>query len=188
MLRKSRIFVIIFFMLAIMIFSVARLSRLVSTDRTIPVIEMSSESISVSVEGGDSAILEGVTALDAKDGDITESLFIESRSKFIEKGRFIVTIVAVDNDNHVVKADREVVYSDYKSPQFSLSGPLKFQTVLENRDDYNLAANLSANDVVDGNISNRIKISSDYSIMGNGNITGEYPMELIVTNSMGGYC
>lgn len=45
-------------MLAIMIFSVARLSRLVSTDRTIPVIEMSSESISVSVEGGDSAILK----------------------------------------------------------------------------------------------------------------------------------
>ena len=58
MLRKSRIFVIIFFMLAIMIISVARLSRLVSTDRTIPVIEMSSESISVSVEGGDSAILK----------------------------------------------------------------------------------------------------------------------------------
>ena len=38
-----------------------------------PVIEMDSESITVSVEGGDEAILEGVTATDKKDGDITET-------------------------------------------------------------------------------------------------------------------
>ena len=50
-----------------------------------PVIEMDSESITVSVEGGDEAILEGVTATDKKDGDITENLFIESRTNFFIK-------------------------------------------------------------------------------------------------------
>ena len=185
MLRKSRTFVVIFFILSVAIFAVFRIARAASTDRTIPVIEMANDSITVSVEGGDKAILEGVKAMDAKDGDITESLFIESRSSFVEKGRFKVSLVAVDKDNHVAKAEREVIYSDYKSPQFSLAGPLKFQTTLESRDDLNIAVNLSAQDVIDGNISNRIKISSDYSILGNGNVTGDYPMEFIVTNSMG---
>lgn len=162
-----------------------RIAKAISTDRTIPVIEMTSDSITVSVKGGDEAILEGVKATDAKDGDITESLFIESRSSFVEKGRFKVSLAAVDKDNHVVKAEREVIYSDYKSPQFSLAGPLKFQTISESRDDISIAANLSAQDVIDGNISNRIKISKDYSLSGNGNVTGDYPMEFTVTNSMG---
>lgn len=185
MLRKSRTFVVIFFFLSVVIFVMFRLVKIASADRTIPVIEMASDSITVSVRGGDEAILEGVKAMDAKDGDITESLFIESRSSFFEKGRFKVSLAVVDKDNHVVKAEREVIYSDYKSPQFSLTGPLKFQTTLESRDDLNIAVNLSAVDVIDGNISNRIKISSDYSIIGNGSVTGDYPMEFVVSNSMG---
>lgn len=185
MLKKTRIFVVIFFAFAVAIFVMYHLTRAATTDRTIPVIEMNSESISVSVKSGDSAILEGVTAKDGKDGDITDQLFIESKSSFLEKGRFNVTIAVADKDNHVVKRTREVIYSDYRSPQFSLSRPLKFQSASESRDDLNIAANLSANDVIDGNISNKIKISSDYSIYGSGNITGDYPMEFIVTNSMG---
>lgn len=185
MLKKTRIFVVIIFLFAVLIFAMYHLTRTATMDRTIPVIEMDSESISVSVKSGDSAILEGVTAKDGKDGDITNQLFIESKSAFIEKGKFNVTIAVADKDNHVVKRTREVIYSDYRSPQFSLSRPLKFQSASESRDDLNIAANLSANDVIDGNISNKIKISSDYSIYGSGNITGDYPMEFIVTNSMG---
>lgn len=183
MLRKTRIFVIIFFVFSVLVFSGYRFTSVIAEDRTIPVIKMDSESITVSVEGGDDAILEGVTAIDEKDGDITENIFIESRSNFIEKGRYNVTLAVSDKDNHVTKATREVIYSDYKSPQFSLSKPLKFLTARENQDDLNIASGLSATDVVDGNISNQIKISSDYSI--NTYTPGEYPMEFVVTNSMG---
>ena len=42
-----------------------------------------------------------MTATDDKDGDITENLFIESRTTFLEKGRFNVTIAVADQDNHV---------------------------------------------------------------------------------------
>ena len=183
MLRKSRTFVVIFFILSVAIFVMFRLARAAATDRTIPVIEMDGDSITVSVEGGDKAILEGVRAMDGKDGDITKNLFIESRTPFLEKGRFEVTIAVADTDNHVNKVTREVVYSDYRSPQFTLSGPLKYQTSQESQDDLNIARSLSANDVIDGNISNKIKISSDYSI--NSNTPGDYHMEFVVSNSMG---
>ena len=183
MLRKSRTFVVIFFILSVAIFTVFRLTKAMATDRTIPIIEMDSDAITVSVAGGDEAILEGVTATDDKDGDITENLFIESRTTFLEKGRFNVTIAVADQDNHVTKATREVTYSDYKSPQFSLSGPLKFPTAKESEDDINIAKGLSAKDVIDGNISNRIKISSAYSLYTN--TVGDSHMEFIVTNSMG---
>jgi len=183
MLRKSRTFVVIFFILSVSIFVMFHLARATSTDHTIPIIEMSSDSITVSVEDGDEAILEGVKAMDGKDGDITKNLFIESRTTFLEKGRFEVTIAVADADNHICKATREVIYSDYISPQFSLSGPLKFQAGGESRDDFNIAEGLNAKDVIDKDISNKIKISSDYSIS---SITpGDYHMEFVVSNSMG---
>ena len=183
MLRKSRLFVVVFFIISLAIFVVFHIVRIATTDRSVPVIEMDNNSVTVSVEGGDAAILQGVTATDKKDGDITENLFIESRTAFLERGRFEVTIAAADKDNHVAKVTREVIYSDYISPQFSLAGPLKFLTSRESQDDLNITNGLSAKDVIDGNISNKIKISSDYSI--SSFTPGDYHMIFLVTNSMG---
>ena len=183
MLRKTRIFVIVFFIITIIVFVGYHFINFISTDRTIPVIQMEKDSITVPVEGGDKAILEGIKAMDEKDGDITENLFIESRSNFMEKGRFKVIIAVADQDNHVVKTEREVTYSNYRSPQFSLTGPLKFEVSEEGHDDLNIATNIYANDVIDGNISDKIRISSDYTISRNN--PGDYHMEFIVTNSMG---
>ena len=183
MLRKTRIFVVIFFITSVLLFGGYTLIRAVSDDRTLPVIKMDSDKITVSVKEGDSGILEGVTASDEKDGDITGNLFVESKTNFIDRGVFSVTIAVADSDNHVTKVERKVTYSDYRSPQFSLTEPLKFLTVRENRDDLNIAKALTANDVIDGNISNKIKIASEYSV--NGYTPGDYKMEFIVTNSMG---
>lgn len=183
MLRKSRIFVVVFFIVSLIIFGSYTLIRAVTVDRTIPVINMDSDEVTVSVKDGDKAILEGITASDEKDGDITQNLFVESKSNFIEKGVFKAIVAVADSDNHVTKVERKVTYSDYRSPQFTLTEPLKFLTTTENRDDLNVAKYLRANDVVEGNISNKIKISSEYSILGY--TTGDYHMEFSVTNSMG---
>ena len=183
MLRKTRIFVVIFFIISVLLFGGYTLIRAVTVDRTLPVIEMDSDEVTISVKGGDAAILEGIKASDEKDGDITGNLFVESKSTFIEKGIFKATIAVADSDNHVTKVERKVTYSDYRSPQFTLKEPLKFLTTRENLDDLNIAESLRANDVVDGDISNKIKISSEYSI--NGYTTGDSHMEFIVTNSMG---
>ena len=183
MLRKTRIFVVIFFLISVLLFGGYTLIRAVTVDRTLPIIEMDSDEVTISVKGGDAAILEGIKASDEKDGDITGNLFVESKSTFIEKGIFKATIAVADSDNHVTKVERKVTYSDYRSPQFTLTEPLKFLTTRENRDDLNIAESLRANDVVDGDISNKIKISSEYSITGY--TTGDSHMEFIVTNSMG---
>ena len=71
MLRKTRAFVVIFFIISVFLFGGYTLIRAVSVDRTLPVIEMDSDEVTISVEGGDAAILEDVTASDEKDGDIT---------------------------------------------------------------------------------------------------------------------
>lgn len=183
MLRRTQIFVIIFFVFSLAVWGAYRIYEYRHSDKTIPVISMEEDSITVSVEDGDEAILAGVTAKDEKDGDLTDAIFIESRSNFIEKGLFTVTYAVADFDNHVTKASRQVKYSDYRSPKFELSQALKFQTIRETQDDINIAANLSANDILDGNISNKIRISGDYTL--SGYTPGDYPMEFIVMNSMG---
>ena len=47
MLRKSRTFVVIFFILSVAIFTAFRLTKAMTTDRTIPIIEMDSDAITV---------------------------------------------------------------------------------------------------------------------------------------------
>lgn len=51
-----------------------------------PVISMEESSICLNVSDGETEILSGVTAQDAEDGDVTESLTIESVSSFFRTG------------------------------------------------------------------------------------------------------
>jgi hypothetical protein len=88
-----------------------------------------------------------------------------------------------DSDSHVARATREVVYSDYISPQFELTEPLEFAKTQTAQEDVDIATNLSAHDVIDGNISNKIRISGEYTM--NSYTVGDYPMEFVVMNSMG---
>lgn len=110
---------------------------------------MDNSEISVSIHADEAELLSGVTAYDAKDGDVTDSLAVEHISNFIEKGRRKISIVAFDSDNNVTHAEREMVYNDYTSPVFSLDGPLRFSV---NADD--LTEGLSAEDCLDGTITN----------------------------------
>lgn len=183
MLRRTRIFVILFFLVSVAVWKGYDVLNSLRTDRSLPVITMTSDSVTISVKDGDAAILNGVTAEDAGDGDLTEKIFIENRKHFIEKGKFTVTFAVADSDNHVARATREVIYSDYLSPQFELSEPLDFPKAMSSQDDVDIAANLSAHDVLDGNISNKIRISGEYTLSTHS--AGEYPMEFIVMNNMG---
>ena len=183
MLRRTKVFVILFFLISVGVWKGYDIYAGLQADNSQPVITMASDSVTVSVEDGDSAILSGVTAEDAGDGDLTDKIFIESRRNFFEKGKFNVTYAVADSDNHIARATREVVYSDYVSPQFELSEPLEFQKASGAQDAVDISANLSAHDVIDGDISNKIRISGEY--MMSSYEAGNYPMEFMVMNSMG---
>lgn len=152
-----------------------------SFDKTGPEISFDEELLEVSVKVTDEELLEGVTATDEKDGDVTDSIIIESISKLLAGNERIVTYAAFDGDNHVGKAERRIHYTDYISPRFSLDEPL---TTSLSSDMSEMLQALHAKDCIDGDISDQIVVMN-VDITG---LTGEEASmvcEVQVTNSSG---
>lgn len=169
--------------IAICIFSVLaygtyRIYCYSTTDKYGPVIDMEEKELSVSISSGEDALLQGVTASDLKDGDVTDSLVVESVSKFLENNRKIVTYAAFDSNKHVGKATREVVYNDYTSPEFSSKTPFRFPV-----NSTNFIGDVKAKDCIDGDISDKVKISPGYTVMTD--TPGDYKIQIQVANSSG---
>ena len=151
-----------------------------NADDTVPVFQMGKEQIDVSVRNKEEDLLKDVVARDKKDGDITDKIVIESISKFIDKDKHICNVTyAVCNSNHnVAKATRRVRFTDYRKPRFVLKQALCFQT----GSDMNVKDIVGAQDVLDGDISDKVKILSRPIST---NVSGDNTVTAQVTNSMG---
>ena len=149
-----------------------------SQDKTYPVITIDEEIIDVSIKVTDEELLKGVTAYDAKDGDISSKIMIESISKFVEHGVSIVTYSVCDNDNHATSATRKIRYTDYTEPVFVIEESLVFPLGQK----VNIQSCVGAWDCIDGDISDRVIITAtDY----NTNEVGAFNVSLMATNSKG---
>lgn len=177
-MRRIRALSVITFALALIVFSLVEFKLWKNSDTTGPAITMDGHSVTVSVTDEESAVFKGIKAIDEKDGDVSDSLLVEKYSNFLEKGRRNVTIAAFDKDNHVTKVTRELIYSDYRSPVFSLSAPLRFP---KNTD--TVLTYIGVEDVLDGNLSSNIKISGDSNVQLDE--TGLYNVVFSVANSAG---
>ena len=149
-------------------------------DRKRPEITMDSDVLSVSVHAGQKALLQGVTATDNKDGDVTSGILVEGISKMTENKTAVITYVAYDDSGNASKASRTIEFTDYQPPVFGQEEALVFASntapdVLEF---------MTAEDILDGDISNRIKgtLLSDTTSL---NYPGVHDVEFRVTNSMG---
>ena len=149
-------------------------------DVTPPEITVPEGVQEVSVTAEDAQLLEGITASDNRDGDITADLLVESVSHITEEHTAVLTCAAVDRAGNVTKSSRTIRYTDYTPPVFGVERALVFQ---ENAAPDVLAC-LTAQDVVDGDISNRIKATlvSDTSSL---SYAGIHRVEFRVTNSLG---
>lgn len=185
MLKKSRLFAIVFLAFAIIVFVGFKIRDSYFIDHVGPVITMEEKTIHINCADGDEAILKGITAKDNKDGDVTNRLIIESKSNFIEKGRLNVTIAAFDKDNNVTKTVREVVYDDYQSPTIRVNKDLNFLKVPDAKrlTGGDILSNITASDMLDGDITQRIRLSVESSIVVTA--SGSYPAKLTVTNKYG---
>jgi len=177
-MRRIQILSIIVFVLAAGFFCFYRFRESGLADSRAPVIAMDSETIEVSCDATDEELLAGVTASDKKDGDVSDTLMVESLSDFTDTGKRTMTVVAFDSDNNVTSATREIIYTDYQEPRFSLEEPFRFPVgttdVLEG---------LSASDTLDGDLTDRITITcvdDVYMYM-----EGTYAVVFSVTNSAG---
>lgn len=177
-MRRTRIFSVIVFLVAVVSFGFFQYRNYVLTDNQSPKIKIETGSIEVSVNASEEELLAGITATDDRDGDVTDSLLIESIGNFIEPNCRRVTIAASDSSGNVAKASREIVYTDYEEPQFALEGALRFPVGVTN-----VLTNLTASDALDGDLTAKIKVSTEYAIAAD--VAGDYPMEFSVTNSAG---
>ena len=155
-MRKFRYLVLAFFAVVFVVFSITRVKEYITSDYTAPVIHADSDSLEVSVMAGNEELLAGMSAVDNLDGDVTNTLVVVSKSKFISKGTLRVNYAAFDKNNNVGIAARNLTYTDYHSPRFSMSQPLRF---LSGNTDNNYLKNIRASDCLDGNITQQIKIN-----------------------------
>ncbi len=177
-MKRIRRISVILFVLAVVSFAALQCYERFFTDHSGPVITMDRDSITVSADAGEDELLQGITAMDKTDGDVTDGIVLEGLGNFIDGTTRKMTVAAVDSDGHVTKASREVVYESYDAPKFKLKKPLKFTVGVTDILEY-----MRAEDVLDGNLSEQIKISSKYSLTVDE--PGDYPMEFTVTNSAG---
>ncbi len=149
------------------------------TDTAAPEISVSAEVLEVSVLAGEDVLLDGVTATDDRDGDVTSTLVVEGISSISDANEVTVTYAAFDRSGNVGKAKRTVLYTDYESPRFVLNRPLSFYS----GSGFDLLAAIRAEDVVDGDISYRIKATSlDETTV---TAVGNHSICFRVTNSLG---
>ena len=150
-----------------------------SDDTRPPVISMSSDTLEVSVRATDAELLAGVTAMDARDGDVTGDILIQGVSD-LSDGVAEVTYAAFDAAGNVSKAVRTLRYTDYEPPRITLSETLVFNA----NTSMDVLGRVVATDVIDGDISHLVKAEL-VSNTGSLSYPGVHEMELRATNSLG---
>lgn len=85
MTRLIRIISVITFIAAVVIYGSASFYVRKQVNRNGPVIKMEEQEVSVPVKATEEEILKGIKAEDRKDGDVTDSLVIESIGNFLKK-------------------------------------------------------------------------------------------------------
>lgn len=178
-MRRLRTLSITLFIASLILFGINYYRKSVYGDKTGPVFQIENNLVQVSVKDDEKALLKGLTATDAADGDVTDSVIVESISPFTGTGRRIVSYAAFDSDNHVTHAKRELAYTDYRASQFHLSKPLSFPMNATN-----LLDGITVDDWIDGDLTKSVKLMSEEEI--DTSHVGEYSARLKVTNSAGG--
>ena len=178
-MRRLRTLSITLFIASLILFGINYYRKSVYEDKTGPVFHIEDSLVEVSVKDDEKALLKGLTVTDAADGDVTDSVIVESISPFTGTGHRIVNYAAFDSDNHVTHVKRDLVYTDYQTSQFHLSKPLSFAMNATN-----LLDGITVEDCIDGDLTKSVKLMSDEEI--DTSHVGEYSARLKVTNSAGG--
>lgn len=151
-----------------------------SIDTTGPVITVSEELLEISVKDPKEMLLQGITAQDDRDGDVTARMLVESIYGITEDNITTVTYAAFDRAGNVSKVQRQVRYKDYESPKFELYGSLCFP----GGSGFDVLEYVGAQDVIEGDIRRRVRATlvSDTKSISN---VGSHVVRFQVTNSLG---
>lgn len=179
-MRIVRLGLIIVFLLSLGLFGVTEAAQFVLQDRTEPEITSDRDVLEITCDYTEDQLMEGLSASDEKDGDLTSQIIAGSFSRFIEEGVSNITYVVFDSSNHPASLTRKVHFTDYHSPRFTLTEPLVFS---EEEGSYTEAMErLGATDQLDGNLKDWIT-QTDTDV--NYQRIGAYTMNVQVESSLG---
>lgn len=177
-MRYIRIAVSVLFVLAIIFFGYAKFTEYRKIDSTLPTISGPTEPLKIPCKYSEEDLLQGLTAHDKKDGDLTSEIMISSFSRSLEKGKCKVNYVVFDSSNQPATFSRDVIFTDYRSPRITLSKPLVFPK----NSTENIYAYIGANDIMDGDISSLVRvIDTNVNMLE----AGSYSVKVEVANSFG---
>lgn len=149
-----------------------------SSDRKVPPKISGPEGIlEVSSSDTAAALLEGITAYDEQDGDLTAHVVISGISKLISNDTAKVSYMVFDSDDNMAVYTRQIRYTDYHCPTFEIVRPLMYSST----EDVSLLDRIIATDVVDGDISHKIRVSTLEAT----NNSEVYNISIQVSNSIG---
>ena len=155
-------------------------TRVLPRDHTPPQIQIEQEQLELSVSQGPQELLQGVTARDQRDGDVTDGIVVEQIGTLTPEHTAKVTYAAFDRSGNVAKASRTIHLTDYEPPRFGQKQAL----VIRENSNEDVLTYMSARDLIDGDISGQVKgnlVSDTVSL----SKAGVHQVEFRVTNSMG---
>lgn len=165
---------------AAVLFTFANVSEWMNEDETLPTITADSDTIDVPCAYTTDQLLAGVTASDAKDGDLTGQILVGNFTRFIDPGVCDLNYVVFDSSEHMATLTRRVHFTDYHSPRFALAEPLVFaESTTNNTEVRDL---FSASDVLDGDLTDWITYVETNAAYNN---PGDYTITMEVRNSFG---
>lgn len=177
-MKKMQVLLIVLFlaMSGLTVWQVFFQERLEDTQA--PVFQCEMDVLEVSVEAEEEELLAGLRATDDQDGDVTDRIIVEHISPLTSSNTAQITYAVFDKAENVAKYSRTIQYTDYHKPRFQLTEPL----VYDLGDTISLQDRLSAYDVVDGNISSKMRLTT---LNLSNNAEGVYHITVQVTNSLG---
>lgn len=177
-MRSIKTIVIVLFLVIALAFSVMYCYDLMMVDHVAPNIVCDGAKLEISVNSSDEELCRGLVATDDVDGDITDRIIVRRVSRLTGSNSAVAHYAVFDSASNFCTFTRNVYYTDYCQPRYDLTQPMIFNV----NSVVTLIDRLTAYDVIDGDISSRIRISAANIST---SVEGEYPMTLQVTNSTG---
>lgn len=151
-----------------------------SSDRTIaPKIQCADQILEVSNDAKESALLQGITAYDAQDGDLTDKIIVAGVSKLISNDTAKVTYIVFDSDDNMATFTRRIRYTNYYKPYFSIDPAMPL--IYTGSAEVSVLDRIKAHDVIDGDLTRQLRVST----LSPTDDPELYDVTVQVTNSLG---
>lgn len=177
-MKNVQIILIVVFLVVSVVFCAFFCYDRLMVDREAPMIVCDGVPLEVSVSATDRDLCAGLTASDNVDGDLTDRIVVRKVSQLYGSNTAMIQYAVFDSSSNVCTYSRSVTYTDYRKPRFSLTQPLIYNL----NSVVSLSDRLTAYDSINGDISQRIRVSSSAVTSSE---KGLYPITVQVTNSSG---